>query len=467
MADHVILSDPGRSWSIGGATLTPYVYVVDSLNHRVQAFNYDGIFQFSFGSFGTGNGQFNEPYGIASDGTLLYVTDQLNHRVQIFTLWGVYVAQFGTFGTGVDQLDTPMGIHVDDNYVWVSDHGNNVFRVFTKQAPYSEIYQNGVYDGVAFNGPTDAWGDYYFFYIYDAGNLRMLQFPKSFDFSHSGQIDLPAITVSGTCVCRSSRGNIVLPVLTVEGESYGGTVCRGSIVFPTIEIAGTSRLSALSMIGAIVFPAFEADGHCYSGGLSSGNIVLPVLTTAGRTLPDTHFDGDIVLPVFSVAGFCRRSSGGSTYQGIVTNVKTRAISEYGAAFAFNSFCVIDNVLYGANDSGLWPIGGQDDNGSDIQVSVKTGVVGLREKTITRILEAYLWWRSYGDAVLRVEEDEDENDVTDYDVQDANDKLHETRKKFAGGHKGEVVSLEFTNVGSSDFDLHEIRLRTTSVPERRR
>jgi DNA-binding beta-propeller fold protein YncE len=48
----------------------------------------------SFGGAGSGNGQFNTPWGIDTDGTYVYVVDQGNSRVQKLTTVGVYVSQF-------------------------------------------------------------------------------------------------------------------------------------------------------------------------------------------------------------------------------------------------------------------------------------------------------------------------------------------------------------------------------------
>ncbi len=48
-------------------------------------FDSTGNFQFTFGSLGTGNGEFNEPGAIALDATgHIYVSDTRNHRVQVF-----------------------------------------------------------------------------------------------------------------------------------------------------------------------------------------------------------------------------------------------------------------------------------------------------------------------------------------------------------------------------------------------
>jgi DNA-binding beta-propeller fold protein YncE len=61
------------------------VYVVDLGNSRVQKFSASGTFLSQWGSFGTGDGQFYWPYGIACapDGTIL-VVDQQNHRIERF-----------------------------------------------------------------------------------------------------------------------------------------------------------------------------------------------------------------------------------------------------------------------------------------------------------------------------------------------------------------------------------------------
>jgi DNA-binding beta-propeller fold protein YncE len=70
------------------------VFVTDSQNYRIQKFTADGIYIDSWGTFGTGNGQFDRPRGIAFDINTgnVYVTDYDNNRIQIFTNDGDYVA---------------------------------------------------------------------------------------------------------------------------------------------------------------------------------------------------------------------------------------------------------------------------------------------------------------------------------------------------------------------------------------
>ena len=61
------------------------VYVVDTSNQRIQKFTSTGTYLTQWGSFGSGDGQFNTPVGVATDAAGdIYVTDNVNCRVQKF-----------------------------------------------------------------------------------------------------------------------------------------------------------------------------------------------------------------------------------------------------------------------------------------------------------------------------------------------------------------------------------------------
>ena len=57
-----------------------------------------------WGSAGSGDGQFNYPYGVAlSDTGQVYVTDKSNHRIQRFDADGNYETKWGSYG-GTDGV---------------------------------------------------------------------------------------------------------------------------------------------------------------------------------------------------------------------------------------------------------------------------------------------------------------------------------------------------------------------------
>ena len=61
------------------------VYVAVACNDLLQVFSSDGAFLFKWGSQGGVDGQFQDPKGIAVDGSgRVYVADTFNNRIQKF-----------------------------------------------------------------------------------------------------------------------------------------------------------------------------------------------------------------------------------------------------------------------------------------------------------------------------------------------------------------------------------------------
>jgi len=117
-----------RFKSPSGPTLTAVADVaVDSsgniyavVEHNVIKFSPSGTVLLEIGSFGTGNGDFDSPFGIALDSSgNIYVLDTNNHRVQIFNSAGVFQSTFGTQGTGENQFMFPEGIAVNERWIQI------------------------------------------------------------------------------------------------------------------------------------------------------------------------------------------------------------------------------------------------------------------------------------------------------------------------------------------------------------
>lgn len=143
-----------------------------------------GALSGDFGSFGTGDGQFNNgARGIAYDGTHLYIVDFGNKRVQKFTTAGVFVAKWGTSGTGDGQFQTPVGIAVNpvNGNILVTDSGRDDVQEFTSGGSFVRKFStSGSGDGQT----TDPTGivvtaDGTGVYVADTGNDRVTKFAYS------------------------------------------------------------------------------------------------------------------------------------------------------------------------------------------------------------------------------------------------------------------------------------------------
>jgi len=110
-----------------------HIYVLDSLNRRVQKFDADGKFILEWGKLGIGDGRFFLPLGIAvDDDGNVFVSDAFYCNVQKFSSEGIFLKRWGEKGTGDGEFQRPVSLGVDkDGYVYVSDNTRNCIQKFT------------------------------------------------------------------------------------------------------------------------------------------------------------------------------------------------------------------------------------------------------------------------------------------------------------------------------------------------
>ena len=108
------------------------IYVADSQNHRIQMLDANGHFLREWGGEGNGTGQFKEPWGIAvAPNGDIYALDTWNHRIQVYDGQGVLKRTWGIFGQVQDPngpgniLYGPRDITFDsEGFFYVVDTGN-------------------------------------------------------------------------------------------------------------------------------------------------------------------------------------------------------------------------------------------------------------------------------------------------------------------------------------------------------
>ncbi len=147
---------------------------------RVQVWSPAGGFLRAFGAFGTAEGQFMRPMGLALDRAgHVYVADAVNHRVQVFTREGRFVCAFGGQGAAPGRFRYPYDIAVDSaGVVYTVEYGGHRVQ---RLSPAGE--PRGHWGGLAGDetGLSHPWGldvtPAGTVYVCDTRNCRVVRAP--------------------------------------------------------------------------------------------------------------------------------------------------------------------------------------------------------------------------------------------------------------------------------------------------
>ena len=89
---------------------------------------------YEFGSYGSRDGELNQPTGLTVDKTgHLLVCSLGNHRsrVQVFTLDGRFVTKFGEKGKELGQMTAPSSVSVlNSGHIVICEFGNHRLQIF-------------------------------------------------------------------------------------------------------------------------------------------------------------------------------------------------------------------------------------------------------------------------------------------------------------------------------------------------
>ena len=219
------------------------VYVADFYNNRIQKFTSDGKFITKWGSEGSGKGQFNGPTGVDVDSAgNVYVADWDNNRIQEFTSDGKFILQWGSYawGTGKGQFANPRDVAVDSSgNVYVADWTSSLIQKFTSDGKFILQWGSpGTGSGEGeFDGPTgvavDPSGNVY---VADYDNNRIQKFTSDGKF------------ISQWGSSGSGEGQLIGPVSTAVDPSSDLYVAeRGNNriqVFGQVSIEGNNVASS-------------------------------------------------------------------------------------------------------------------------------------------------------------------------------------------------------------------------------
>jgi DNA-binding beta-propeller fold protein YncE len=175
------------SSAVGGVAVDAdgTLYVIDSLQDRIEVFDRDGQPVATWGESGNGPGQFMfhvagggfwGDLAIGPDGNL-YVLDPFNSRVQVLTPDGTFLREWGELGLEEGQFAAPSGIAVDGaGRVYVTEFGNPQLQVFANDGRFLAAWEIPAMErallrelaDVAISATGDVW-------VTDSVNARVIR----------------------------------------------------------------------------------------------------------------------------------------------------------------------------------------------------------------------------------------------------------------------------------------------------
>ena len=218
-------------WGVA-VTQSGEVVITERDRHCVSVVSWYGKKLQSFGTRGSGHGQFNEPRGVAIDGEgSILVADTANGRLQKFTTTGKFLTAVGTEGSGPLQFNVPLDVTFNptNNKVYVVDQFNNRVQVLNSDLTFSSTFGKEGSGKGQFEYPwgiaCDSSGEVY---VTDTENNRIQIFTADGKFVRmfgrkgqgKGELDRPAgITIdTNDVVYVSEYNNGHVSVFTCGGQ---------------------------------------------------------------------------------------------------------------------------------------------------------------------------------------------------------------------------------------------------------
>lgn len=121
------------------------IYVTDLIKKGVIVYSNAGLAIRSFGSSGTGDGQFQNIAGIAIDNNdNIFVSDIGNQRIQVFSIEGTFLRKFASGGLVVSSIANVYAITIDiNNSIYTASSANHKIQKFANDGSFVSVFGTG------------------------------------------------------------------------------------------------------------------------------------------------------------------------------------------------------------------------------------------------------------------------------------------------------------------------------------
>jgi len=145
----------------------------------------------------------------------------------------------------------------------------------------------------------------------------------------------------------------------------------------------------------------------------------------------------------------------------ITNLEVGPMQEKATTqrtnFPFNSFFELDGTFFGCSSDGLFLLGGDDDDGVDIDAYFVIGSTNLGRNEPKRLGYIYVSLETDGDVYLKATPNMDTDDTLTYSISPTTTEYHVHREKLGRGAKAVNWGFEFGNTDGSNFSVSMLEL----------
>lgn len=301
------------------------------------------------------------------------------------------------------------------------------------------------------------------------GNARIPQLQTSGDINPDFDVSLPLLETDGTLLGGATlRGGAVIPVLQPSGLGIGQLIGDGESILPLLATSVSGNISTI------------VSGNVVTGGDPAGGLVLPGLELSDDTflcIPN-EFGATISLPALDVSRDVVLAPGalitGSVtlpiqrYVAITVNGVTLAATVWSMNtetfestnylnFDFDSLVSFEDRPYGVTSAGIFLLEGNDDDGTNIDARLLTGISDRGLENLKEVDHFYLQgefrrlvFQLYPDGQRRLREYPLER------VSNSSGVVH-ARAKGARGLRTRTLQMGLRNRGGRDFVIDKLGL----------
>jgi hypothetical protein len=293
-------------------------------------------------------------------------------------------------------------------------------------------------------------------------NILLPKLQTQGEINGSAGATLPLLQVLGTMVPgRTYVGTaITIPFLQVEGSGISPQPIAGNVRLPGLRTFGSILSGAIiteNELGGLVLPQLQVEGFLFIPNLGTGSVLLPALNIDPLSFiaAGSIGGGSVTLPFVRVEGIIVNGVA-LTSTVWVMNTETFETTNY-LNFDFDSLVSFNEQPYGVTSSGIFLLEGDDDDGTNIDARILTGISDRGDENLKEV--AHLYAQGEFQALILQLFPDGQTRIREYEltrVSNSTGIIH-ARAKGARGLRSRSWQMGFRNSSGGDFTIDKLGL----------